>query len=485
MTSPARIVECYVDGRWRAGPNWFEDRSPASPDTVVAEVCGADANLVDAALAAARRAFDAWRRTSPHERADRLDAVARHLDERAADIGGDIALEEGKTIGEGVAEAHGAAAQFRYAASYARGPVGDLAASRDPSTPWLFARREPVGVVACITPWNFPIAIPAWKIAHALACGNTVVWKPSEVTPLTSMHLAACLHDAELPAGVANMVLGNGPAVGAHVAGDAEVDAVSFTGSNAAGRAVAIAAATAGTRAQLEMGGSNASIVLADAKLTTTVDEIAKGAFLSAGQKCTATSRVIVDAAVYDEFVDALVERTRRFVVGDPSTAGTDVGPVATEAQYRRLRGFLDETETVAKVVAGGAGAVPDGLGWYLPLTVVLADSAEHEPFLDEIFGPATVVFRADGYDDAVRQVEASRFGLSASIFTADLDCATRFVDDVDCGVVKVNKATTGNEPQVPFGGHKASGTGAAEAGPAAREFFTQWKSVYVGSPGP
>jgi aldehyde dehydrogenase (NAD+) len=484
VTSSARVVECYVDGRWRAGPNRFEDRSPASPDTVVAEVCGADANLVDGAFVAARRAFDTWRRTSPHERADLLDAVARHLEDRAADIGAGIALEEGKTVGEGVAEAHGAAAQFRYAASYARGPVGDLAASRDPSTPWLFARREPLGVVACITPWNFPIAIPAWKVAHAVACGNTVVWKPSEVTPLTSAHLAGCLDDAGLPAGVVNMVLGDGPEVGTAVTAG-PVDAVSFTGSNAAGRAVGLAAASAGVRAQLEMGGSNASVVLADANLDVTVDEVAKGAFASAGQKCTATSRIIVDAPVYDEFVERLVERTRRFVVGDPSAADTDVGPVATQGQYRRLRGFLDQTETLAKVVAGGRNAVPDGPGWYLPLTVVLADGADHGPFLEEIFGPVTVVFRADGYRDAVGLVEASRFGLSASIFTTDLDRATRFVDDVDCGVVKVNKATTGNEPQVPFGGHKASGSGAAEAGPAAREFFTQWKSVYVGSPGP
>jgi len=482
-TVTARPLASFVAGEWRSGPRVFEDRNPARPSEVLAVVEGADAALAEDAVAAARHAFPAWRRTPAPARAELLHAVATRLEEHADEIGRDMALEEGKTLGEAVAEARGAALQFRYAAGRVLEPDGATVPSRDRRTALLMARREPIGVVACITPWNFPLSIPAWKLAHALATGNTVVWKPAEITPLTSVHLATALAEAGVPAGVVNTVLGEGAVVGRVLVGHPDVDGVSFTGSNAVGADIAARSGTR-QRVQLEMGGSNPAVVLADADLELAADEIAQGAFLSAGQKCTATARVIVEEPVYDELAERIAHLARTWRVGDPLDPTTVVGPVASEAQHRHVRGHLLDVPERARVLAGGPDAVAPPEGWFVAPTVLAEVPADAPLATQEVFGPVTTLVRAKDYDDAVRLANATAYGLSASIFTRDLDLALRFAEDAEAGVVKVNKATTGNEPHVPFGGRKASGAGPSEMGWTARDFFTTWKTVYVGLSG-
>jgi len=459
------------------------DTNPARPSERIAQVALGDAKLAAEAVVAAREAFAGWRATPAPLRGDILRKAADLLDQRANDVGRDLTREEGKTLAEGVGETKRAVAILRYYAGQTLEPDGETYPSHSPAT-FLYARREPVGVVVAITPWNFPIAIPAWKIAPALAYGNTVVWKPAGIVPLTAVHLLQALVDAGLPKGVLNLVVGSGSDVGDVLVTHDDVDAITFTGSNAVGRKLQAQAIARGKKVQLEMGGKNPAVVLADADLALAAEHVARGAFLSAGQKCTATSRVIVEQPVLKEFQDRLVALAEGWKLGDPLEPDTKVGPVASEDQLKTVTGYLEIGQTDgAKVLAGGGRAMQLGDGYYVQPTVLADVPPDSKVVREEIFGPVAAVIAARSYEEAVQLANDTPFGLTSSLFTCDLGRALRFAADIRTGVVKVNQESAGLEFHVPFGGMKESSSGSREQGKAAREFFTQWKTVYLDMP--
>jgi alpha-ketoglutaric semialdehyde dehydrogenase len=475
-----RELSSVVDGRLRAGPERARDINPARPSEVLAETLLADARIAADAAAAARAAFSAWRSASPGDRGDVLRRAGDRLERDAAEIGRDLAREEGKTFAEAVGETRRAAAILRYYAGQTFEPEGEVYPSANAAT-LLYSRREPVGVVVALTPWNFPLAIPAWKIAPALAFGNTVVWKPAELVPLTSLHLFEAIVEAGLPPGVLNLVLGRGSVVGSALVTHPEVSAVTFTGSNRVGGEVQLEAIRQGKKVQLELGGKNPAIVLADADLDHAAEQVARGAFLSAGQKCTATSRVIVDRSVHDELADRVAELARSWKVGDPLDEETKVGPIVSDVQLETVLGYLGRArEERATVYAGGERADGLGEGYFVEPTVLSGLSAESAVVREEIFGPVAALLPADGYEDAIALANDTPFGLTAALFTRDLGTALRFTREIRAGVVKVNQETAGLEFHVPFGGMKESSSGSREQGKVARDFFTEWKTVYM-----
>jgi len=480
MTTPT--LASVVGGRRRDGDEIAADINPAAPAEQVATVSLAGPEVAADAVEAAAGAFVSWRETPPPERGDVLRRAADLVEERANAIGRDLAREEGKTLPEAIGETRRAAAILRYYAGQTLEPDGETYPSHSTVT-FLYARREPVGVVTAITPWNFPIAIPAWKVAPALAFGNTVVWKPAEIVPLTSTHLATALVEAGLPDGVLNLVLGRGAVIGDTVVTHERVDAVTFTGSNAVGLAIQRKATESGKKVQLELGGKNPAVVLADADLELAAEQVARGAFLSAGQKCTATSRVIVQRPVLDEFGERLAELARSWPVGDPLDEATKIGPLSSQTQLETVSGYLELAQREsARVLAGGERR--DNGGGYFVAPTVLADlPASSRVVREEIFGPVAALLPADSYEAAVTLANDTPFGLTAALFTNDLDKALRFARDARAGVVKVNQESAGLEFQAPFGGMRASSSGSREQGKVARDFFTQWKTVYLDFP--
>jgi acyl-CoA reductase-like NAD-dependent aldehyde dehydrogenase len=476
----ATELRSYVGGNWRDGVRIVEDINPANPQEVVAEVSMGNAALAGAAIEAADAAAASWRSTPAPARGEILRKAADLLEQRADTVGRDLTREEGKTVSEGIGETKRAAAILRYYAGRTLDADGETYPSHSPRT-FLFARREPIGVVAVITPWNFPIAIPAWKIAPALAYGNTIVWKPAELVPLTATHLLQALVDAGLPKGVLNMVLGKGSEVGEVLTTHKGIDAISFTGSNPVGRSIQFKATQHGKKVQLEMGGKNPAVVLADADLPLAVEQVARGAFLSAGQKCTATSRVIVEKPVVQEFQERLAELAKNWKLGNPLEADTKVGPVVSKDQMQTVLGYIEIGEKEGgHFLAGGKRATNLGEGYYVQPTVIADLDHESRVSREEIFGPVATILAASSYEEAVKLANDTPFGLTASLFTNDLTKALRFVNDIRVGVVKINQESAGLEYQVPFGGAKESSSGSREQGQAAKEFFTQWKTVYM-----
>ncbi len=479
MSEPA--LASLVGGRRVEGDEVVPDINPAAPDEHVATVTLAGPEIAAEAVEAAAGAFAAWRDTPPPARGDVLRRAADLVDERADEIGRDLAREEGKTLAEAVGETRRAAAILRYYAGQTLEPDGETYPSHSALT-FLYARREPLGVVTAISPWNFPIAIPAWKIAPAVAFGNTVVWKPAEIVPLTSTHLAAAFFDAGLPDGVLNLVLGRGSVVGDMLVTHDRVEAITFTGSNAVGRALQLKATEAGKKVQLELGGKNPAVVLADADLELAAEQVARGAFLSAGQKCTATSRVIVEQRVLEEFGDRVAALARSWPVGDPLDETTKVGPLSSKSQLDTVSGYLDVAEREAARVLVGGGR-PDGGGYFVEPTVLADLPATSAVVREEIFGPVAALLPASSYEEAVALANDTPFGLTAALFTRDLGKALRFARDIRAGVVKVNQESAGLEFQAPFGGMRQSSSGSREQGKVARDFFTQWKTVYLDAP--
>jgi alpha-ketoglutaric semialdehyde dehydrogenase len=475
-----RELSSVVDGQDRAGSERARDLNPARPSEVLAETLLADAPIAAEAAEAARAAFAAWRGASPSDRADVLRRAGDVLERDAGEIGSELAREEGKTLAEAVGETRRAAAILRYYAGQAFEPDGEVYPSANAAT-LLYSRREPVGVVVAITPWNFPLAIPTWKIAPALAFGNTVVWKPAELVPLTSLRLFDAFLEAGLPAGVLNVVIGRGSVVGQALVTHSDVAAVTFTGSNAVGRDVQLEAIRHGKKVQLELGGKNPAIVLADADLELAAEQVARGAFLSAGQKCTATSRVIVERSVHDELAERLAELARTWTVGDPLDEQTKVGPLVSDTQLETVLRYLDLARRErATVHAGGGRAEALGEGYFVEPTVLSGLDAQSAVVREEIFGPVAALLPADGYEEAIALANDTPFGLTAALFTRDLGKALRFTREIRAGVVKVNQETAGLEFHVPFGGTKESSSGSREQGKVAREFFTEWKTVYM-----
>jgi acyl-CoA reductase-like NAD-dependent aldehyde dehydrogenase len=477
-----RTVQSFVRGEWCQGNTDIADVNPAQPSSPVARISLADRKVAEQAVQAAVDLAASWRNTPAPARGEILRRAADILQQRTPDVARDLAMEEGKTLPEAAGETGRAVAILRYFAAQTLEPDGETYPSHSSRT-FLYAVREPVGVVAAITPWNFPIAIPAWKIAPALAYGNSVVWKPAEIVPLTAAHLVQALADAGLPAGVLNLVLGRGSEVGETITTHPGVEVITFTGSNKVGRAIQAKAVALGKKVQLELGGKNPAVVLADADLDIAADQIARGAFLSAGQKCTATSRVIVDQAVWDDFRQKLVEKTEQMTLGDPLDAKTKIGPVSSEQQFKTVRGYLEiAKQENATFLTGDLPGADSSAGYYIPPIVLAGLSRQSALVREEVFGPVAALLSAQNAEEALELANDTPFGLSASVFTNDLNRAMRFVRGLRAGVVKVNQETAGLEFQVPFGGMGDSSSGSREQGKVARDFFTQWKTVYIDS---
>ena len=473
-----------IAGVWRPGSGArLESFNPTWPTVVVAEGDSATIDDVDNAIGAARGAASGWARTPIHQRGAILAAAAAIIEINADDWGLELTLEEGKTRAEGIAEVRRAAQILRYYAAEGDRQAGEIFSSPREGEQ-ILVTRKPVGVVAVITPFNFPIAIPAWKIAPALVYGNTVVWKPASAVPLLAMRLAEALTAAGLPNGVLNLTIGNS-AVGDAMVNHADVDAITFTGSTGIGRRIAAAAAARGIAVQAEMGGKNAAVVLDDADVDLALAQVMLGAFRSSGQKCTATSRLILTAGIADRFLEALTAKADALVVGDPSIEATQMGPVVSASAQTDILGGIDTARAQgASVLSGGGyrdhertGPLTEG-HFVAPTIVELTGPAD--VWTEELFGPVLAVRRADDADEAFALANDSEFGLSAAVFTQDLTRALQAVDRVDVGVLHINSESAGADPHVPFGGAKRSGLGPKEQGGAAREFFTHTTTVYL-----
>ena len=478
----------YIGGEWRpaASGETMENRNPANRDELIGLFASSGADDVDAAIGAAEEAYRSWRFSSPMTRANILHKAANILESRIPDVGRELTREEGKTLKEGIGETTRAVQILRYFAGEAQQPSGEHYPSVNPHT-LLYTTREPLGVVAVITPWNFPIAIPAWKIAPALAFGNTVVFKPASLTPLTAVRLVEALAEAGLPAGVLNLVTGSAANVGDPLVRDPRVVAITFTGSNETGAELRRSAAERGAKLQLELGGKNPAIVLADADLDHALGHVVAGAMMSTGQKCTATSRAIVDRRIIDRFTEMLADRIGGLKVGDPLDAETQIGPLIDDRAAERLAGEVDSAKQAGAELVVGGERLGSGLerGAFVAPTLFADVDPESRLGQDELFGPVLGVIPVDSMEEAMSVANQVKFGLSASIFTRDLGRALIFAREIEAGVVHVNSETAGAEPQVPFGGMKGSSSYSREQGKSAREFFTQIKTVYIDPPPP
>ena len=480
MSSP--VFGNYIDGEWIAGGPMFENRNPANIDDIAGLFARGSAADVEAAAGAAAAALPAWAAMPAPARGNILYKAADILDRRFEMIAAEMTREEGKTLPESKGEVRRSINIFRYYAAEGARLAGMLAPSERERVQ-TFAVRKPVGVVALITPWNFPSAIPAWKLAPALICGNTVVLKPASAAPLSAWRLVEALHEAGIPKGVVNYVAGPGGALGDALIGARPVRGVSFTGSCQVGYKLHAEASRRRLRIQLEMGGKNPTIVLADADFNSAVENVVNGAFFSTGQKCTATSRAIVEDAIYGRFLEALVERTKRLKVGDGSQAGVEIGPCVDDAQIQTVMRYIEiGRKECGEPRAGGFRLSGGGYdkGYFIAPTV-FADVTESMTIAqEEIFGPVLAVMRARDFDDAMRLANGVPFGLSASIQTTNVSRVFEYISRMEAGLLTVNLPSAGVEYQLPFGGTKDSSFGPKEQGQAALEFYSDFKTVYL-----
>jgi acyl-CoA reductase-like NAD-dependent aldehyde dehydrogenase len=457
-----------------------EDRNPSDLSDVIGEFAMSDAEQVDAAVEAALAAQPAWAAATPAERYTALEQVGLELAARADELGALLSREEGKPLAEGIGEAQRAAWIFKFFAGEALRIPGEHVRSVRPGVD-VDVQREPLGVVGIITPWNFPIAIPAWKIAPALAFGNAVVFKPAQLVPASAWALAEILSRVGLPPGTFNFVNGGGSSVGDRLVHHPQVRGITFTGSQAVGRRVSVACAERFARAQLEMGGKNPLVVLDDADLDVAVDCAVQGAFFQTGQRCTASSRLVVTAGIHDAFVDRLVETMRGLRVGHALEAGTQIGPVVDPTQLEQDEEYLRiGRDEGAELAWGGERLERDTDGYYLSPALLVNTTNDMRVNREEIFGPIATVVKVDDADEALAVANDTPFGLSAGVCTTSLRHAARFRDGLEAGIVTINLPTAGVDFHVPFGGTKGSSQGSRELGRYAIEFFTTVKTAYV-----
>jgi aldehyde dehydrogenase (NAD+) len=468
----------YVGGEWRASADGvtYATRNPMRPGEALGEFPLSGKADVGEAVAAAAGAFPSWSGLSAPERGAFLARAAAALERRVDEVALDMVREMGKPVREARAETLRSVEILRFFAGEGWRPLGERYETALPGAA-LYTLRRPMGPVGLITPWNFPVAIPAWKSAPALVFGNTVVLKPAEESPRTALHLAECLAEAELPAGVLNVVVGAAEA-GAALVRDACIRALSFTGSVEVGHTVRDEATRAGKRVQLELGGQNPLVVMRDARLDDAVEAAFAGAFWAAGQKCTATRRIYVHEELYEDFRERLLARMERAAVGDPADPATEVGPIVNEKQLDGVLAAVERArEEGSRLTAGGRRVDDDS---YLIEPTLFEDVADGALLsTEEVFGPVTSLYRFATLEEAIRRANAVEHGLCAAIFTASLGSARRFAAEIQAGIVKVNAQTAGADVHVPFGGVKASGYGPHEQGRAALEFYTEVVTVY------
>ena len=469
-----------IAGEWVAGATAAPNLNPSNLADVVGEYTRADEAQVKAAIAAARAAFPAWARGGIQARADALDRIGNEILARKDELGMLLSREEGKTKPEGIGEAARAGYIFKFFAGEVVRLAGEMLPSVRPGIR-VEITREPVGVVGIITPWNFPIAIPAWKIAPALAYGNCVVFKPADLVPGCAWALADIISRSGLPNGVFNLVMGRGSVVGELLSTSTDVDAVSFTGSVDVGKRVAQNCAARLAKVQLEMGGKNPQVVLDDADLDVAVNAALQSAFYSTGQRCTASSRLVVTQGIHDRFVAALTEKMKALKVDDALKDGTDIGPVVDQKQLEQDLLYLDiGRKEGAKLVAGGERLKRATDGYYLAPALFTESTPSMRINREEIFGPVASVIRVKDYDEALAVANDTPFGLSSGIATTSLKLAEHFKRNSAAGMVMVNLPTAGVDYHVPFGGRKGSSYGPREQGRYAVEFYTTVKTSYV-----
>jgi acyl-CoA reductase-like NAD-dependent aldehyde dehydrogenase len=478
---PVPDYQNFIDGQWVSGER-LENRNPADTTDVVGNfVAGTPADM-SAAMEAAARALPAWSAMAAPARGVLLFRVAEILERRFDQFSEEMTREEGKTLIEAKGEVRRSINIFRYfAGEGARMPGPAVPSERDRVHMW--AQRKPVGVCGLVTPWNFPSAIPAWKIAPALICGNTAVVKPASAAPLSAWRIVEACREAGIPKGVVNFVAGPGGALGRAMLEAPSLRALSFTGSCEIGNHLHAEASKRRLRIQLEMGGKNPTIVCADAPFEQAVENTVNGAFFSTGQKCTSTSRAIVEDAIYDRFLAALVERTKRLKVGNGLETGVEIGPVIDQAQLDTdLRYIEIGRKEAGKPLCGGHRLKGEGYekGYFLEPTIFAGVTEKMRIAQEEIFGPVLAVMRARDFDDAMRIANAIPFGLSASVQTSNVSRVFEFVERAEAGLLTVNLPSAGVEYQLPFGGTKDSSFGPKEQGPAALEFYSDWKTVYL-----
>ena len=479
-----KVHKNYINGEWveARGGGALEDRNPADRAELIGIFPASTQEDVNDAVDAAKAAFRKWRLVPAPKRAEILYRAAETLVKRKEDLARDMTREMGKPLSETRGDVQEAIDMTYYMAGEGRRLFGQTVPSELPNK-FAMSVREPLGVVGMITPWNFPMAIPSWKMMPALVCGNTVVIKPAEDTPLSTYNLVQILIEAGLPAGVVNIVNGMGPDAGAPLVTHAGVAAVSFTGSTETGRLVNQGCATSFKPCHLEMGGKNIIIVMDDANLELAVEGAVWGGFGTSGQRCTAASRVAVHKKVYKEFLDRFAERVKALKVGDGLDPETEMGPVINETQLQTVMKYVEiGKDEGAKLVTGGHRAESGGLahGWYHEPTIFADATPKMRIAQEEIFGPVVALIPFASFDEALEIANDVAYGLSASIYTRNVNQAYRAMRDLETGIVYVNAPTIGAEIQLPFGGTKSTGNGHREAGTAAIDFYSEWKTLYI-----
>ena len=480
----AKKFQNFIDGKWvdAQSGNTFENRNPARWDEVVGVFPKSGKEDVDCAVKCARKAFEQWRLVPAPKRGDIMRKVGDLMVARKEDLAKQMTREMGKVLTETRGDVQEGIDTAYYASSEGRRLFGHTVPSELPNK-FNMAMRVPIGVAGVVTPWNFPMAIPTWKIFPALLCGNSVVFKPASDTPATATSLVEILLEAGVPEGVINLVHGGGGEVGMAIVGHPDVDLVSFTGSTVVGKKIAEVGAQTLKRVSLELGGKNAQIVMNDANLDLALEGVLWGAFGTTGQRCTATSRLILQDGVHDKFVDMLVNRVKKLKLGDGLVDGVDVGPCVNEGQRQTVAGYVKVgLEQGAKIAIGGKIAADGALakGWFYEPTVFVDVKPEHRIAKEEIFGPVLSVIRVKTLDEAITVLNDTIYGLSSSIYTNDVNGAFRAMRDIKAGITYINAPTIGAEAHMPFGGVKQTGNGHREGGWTVYEFFSEWKTVYV-----
>ncbi|SFM12496.1 aldehyde dehydrogenase (NAD+) [Gracilibacillus orientalis] len=474
----------YIGGEWKASASGevLESYNPAKKNEVVGSVQKSARGDLDEAVAHAKNAQKAWRKLAGAERGNYLYQAAAMLEENLDDIAKTMTKEMGKSLPEAKGETTRGIQILKYYAGEGMRSDGDVIPSTDASA-LMFSKRVPIGVVGVITPWNFPVAIPIWKMAPALIYGNTVVLKPATEGVVTAAKVIECFEKAGFPAGVVNFVSGSGSVIGQGLAEHTDVSAVTFTGSNNVGKNIGKIVAARGGKYQLEMGGKNPIIITEDADIEAAVDATLSGGLKSTGQKCTCSSRVIVQSSIYDQFKERLIEKAKEITVGDGMDASTWMGPCASEGQFNTVKHYIAKGKEEGATLVLGGNQLTDGKlkdGYYIEPTIFDDVTTDMTIAQEEIFGPVLALMKVDTVEEAIELANDVDFGLSASIFSKNIDHILSFIDDIEAGLVRINSETAGVELQAPFGGMKASSSYSREQGQAAKEFFTTMKTVFL-----
>jgi aldehyde dehydrogenase (NAD+) len=481
MTTPH--LRNFIDGRWvdSVSGDAFEDIDPATGEVIATATKSTTADI-DKAVDAAKRAADSWRLYPAPRRGEILYRAGEIMLKRKDDLAREMTREMGKVLSEARGDVQEGIDMTYYIAGEGRRQFGDVVPAELPNK-WAMSMRHPHGVVAAITPWNFPFAIPTWKIMPALILGNTVVFKPASATPMLALRLVEILEEAGLPKGVLNLVLGPGGDLGDHLVQHPNVDLVSFTGSSETGAHISEITGRLLKRVTAELGGKNAIVVLDDADIDLSIEGILWSAFGTSGQRCTAASRVIADKGVAKEVIDKLVGRAKKMKMGHGLDAGTDLGPVVSKAAQDKVASYMPIAEKEGATIATGGRIPTEGAlakGFFHEPTVLIDVKPNMRVAQEEIFGPVTAVIEVSSIDEAIKALNSTKYGLSCSVYTRNVNNAFRFMRDAETGLVYVNAGTIGAEIQLPFGGMKTTGNGHREAGRAALDVYSEWKSIYV-----